>query len=33
MATGETPTVPSLDKFVGWRKSNTSDDGACVYWA
>ncbi len=25
--------IPSLDQFVGWRKSSTSDDGACVFIA
>ena len=25
--------VPALEEFAGWRKSHTSDDGACVYIA
>jgi hypothetical protein len=25
--------IPPLTQFAGWRKSNTSDDGACVYIA
>lgn len=27
------PEVPRLNEFSGWRKSNTSDDGACVFIA
>ena len=33
MASNSAPDVPSLDEFMGWRKSSTSDDGACVYIA
>jgi hypothetical protein len=33
MAYKSAPNVPSLDEFIGWRKSSTSDDGACVYIA
>lgn len=33
MAYNSAPNVPSLDEFIGWRKSSTSDDGACVYIA
>lgn len=33
MANELTTDVPSLEEFAGWRKSNTSDDGACVYIA
>ena len=30
---GQRTDVPDLDQFGGWRKSHTSDDGACVYIA
>lgn len=31
---GVHPTeIPAVNQFVGWRKSNNSDDGACVYIA
>ncbi|GAB2635396.1 DUF397 domain-containing protein [Kribbella swartbergensis] len=33
MANDSASNVPSLEEFAGWRKSNTSDDGACVYIA
>ncbi|TCN36867.1 uncharacterized protein DUF397 [Kribbella orskensis] len=32
MIEGTTP-IPAVTEFSGWRKSNTSDDGACVYIA
>lgn len=33
MVSNPVPDVPSLEEFTNWRKSNTSDDGACVYIA
>ncbi|HET6292194.1 MAG TPA: DUF397 domain-containing protein [Kribbella sp.] len=32
MIEGTTP-VPAVDEFSNWRKSSTSDDGACVFIA
>ena len=32
MIEGTTP-IPAVDEFSAWRKSSTSDDGACVYIA
>lgn len=33
MANTPSPSIPEVHQFIGWRKSSTSDDGACVYIA